>query len=185
MLLNDIEIAQYVHKYRMISPFTSEKVKIYGPSYGLSSAGYDCSLDGEYWLPKPSADIVDLKTITKDEMLELFDKSRGPAFTLLPGMFVLLVTKEWFRIPRTIKGKCMGKSTLRRVGMISDITPLEPGWEGRLVLELNFTFPRPVRIHEGMGLCQVEFETINEPRKDYAAGGGKYQGQIGITPGHI
>ena len=161
MLLNDIEIEQYAIEQGMISPFVPSKVKDKGPSYGLSTAGYDCSLDAEFWLPKPSADVVDISTITRAEMEDLFDKHISESFVLLPGMFVLLATREWFKIPRTIKGRCAGKSTLRRVGMISDITPLEPGWEGNLVLELNFTFPRPVRIHAGMGVCQVEFDTIN------------------------
>jgi deoxycytidine triphosphate deaminase len=168
----------------MIEPFITEKRKDKGPSYGLSSAGYDAQLDNRFWIAKPGYEAIDIANPPPPE--DIFEEHVGDSITLMPGMFVLLVTKEYFRIPQHIIGRCTGKSTLRRLGLINDMTPLEPGWEGRLVVELNFTFPRPVILHAGMGICQIVFEKMEaECRDDYAASGGKYMHQQGITAAKV
>jgi dCTP deaminase len=116
-------------------------------------------------------------------MTELFDVYEGDSWVLMPGMFVLMHTREYFRMPRDLQGQAAGKSTLRRLGKISDMTPLEPGWHGHLVVELNFTFPRPVRVHAGMGICQIVFHELAKAcERDYVELGAKYHGQTGVTP---
>lgn len=166
----------------LISPFVEGKIGDSGPSYGLSSHGYDCRLSGEFWIPRGGAKIVDLRRLPPDK--ELYEVVHAHEIVLPPGTFMLAVTMEWFRLPRWLKGTCYGKSTLRRLAVITDATPLEAGWEGNLVLEINSTFPRPVLYYAGMGICQVEFHTIEggDVAQDYVERGGKYQGQSGVTP---
>jgi dCTP deaminase len=182
-VLPDFEIKRLALECNMISPFVDTKMKENGPSYGLSSAGYDCRMANTIWIAKPSATIIDIKDLDPRKIKELFDQSTGDSFILMPGMFVLVSTVEWFIIPRDIVGRCTGKSTLRRLGHINDLTPLECGWTGNLVVELNFIFPSPIKIYAGMGVAQISFDRLENPcQHDYADLGGKYQGQVGIVP---
>lgn len=176
--LSDKKLKEVQSKYNMISPFVDHKCRELGPSYGLSSAGYDCSLGNKIWIAKPSSGIVDVKSLPLAK--DLFDEHEGDSFVIMPGMFVLGSTREHFKIPNHIIGKCYDKSTHRRLGKVSGATPLEPGWHGHLVIELNFLAPWPIRIHSGMGVCQIIFEEI-EGKVETPYGNNKYQGQTGIT----
>jgi dCTP deaminase len=181
-VLPDFMICERVRRERLIEPFVAEQVRNKGPSSGLSPAGYDCTMAPEYWVAKPGSEVIDVRTLDKERMHEFFDIYEGPDFVVMPGMFLLLFTAEYFRMPRDLIGRCTGKSTLRRLGLLNDLTPLEPGWHGQLVVELNFTFPRPIRIHAGMGICQVVFDRLVAPcQADYVDRGGKYHLQTGVT----
>jgi dCTP deaminase len=168
----------------MIEPFEPIKTRPEGttlPSHGLSSGGYDARMGRTLWIAKPGSEVIDLAHLPRME--ELFEVHEADSFVLMPGMFVLLHTMEYFRIPRDITGTAAGKSTLRRLGKVSDMTPLEAGWHGNLVVELNFTFPRPIKVYAGMGICQVLFNRMEAPcRRDYVDLGAKYHGQTGVTP---
>lgn len=178
-MLNDRAIADRAAQ-GMITPFCDHKCRELGPSYGLGSAGYDCRLGDTLWIARPGAGIVDVADPRAIE--EMFDPVKARSWVLMPGMFVLGATVEHFAIPRDLVGLCIGKSTLRRLGHVADMTPLEPGWHGNLVLELNFTLPRPVRIHAGMGIAQIMFDELSEHCvRDYGDLKGKYQGQTGVV----
>jgi dCTP deaminase len=183
----------------MIEPF-SEGVSGGGVvSYGLTSAGYDLRLAPEIWAFKnTSGESMDPKRFhDKDYCSRMFDKvldiadgekpwTRDYAFTLPAHSYVLGRCYEYLRIPRYLKAHCVGKSTYARVGIVVNTTPLEPGWEGHLTLEIGNITPCPVRLYVMEGIAQLEFTLLNgEPEKDYGQRGGKYNKQIGVTPARI
>lgn len=166
----------------MIDPF-SEAVSGNGViSYGLSHAGYDLRLGPKILMFKnTSGERINPKRFNDEEyqkrMFDGFDYSAAfGSFTIPPHCYVLGYSLEYLRIPKMIKGRCVGKSTLARSGILINTTPLEPEWEGHLTIEIANITPCPAEIFVGEGIAQLEFETLNsEPQTTYR--GKKYQGQ--------
>lgn len=182
-VLNDNEI-RLLGDNGMITPFERQQVRqINGEkviSYGVSSFGYDARLAGEFMWPvrgqlDPKADTVDWESQTiADEC----------GFIIPPHGFVLARTVERFKMPDDVMAICVGKSTYARNGLIVNVTPLEPGWEGHVTLELSNTTDLPSVVYVGEGICQFVFFRGERPSVTYATregGPGKYQGQVGIT----
>ena len=186
----------------MIEPF-SEAVSGNGViSYGLSHAGYDLRLGPEILLFKNSYnEVIDPKKFNSSEYRNrVFDEINLPdtvmghriellqnyAVTIPPHGYILGRSYEYLRIPRHLKGRCVGKSTLARSGIIINTTPLEPGWEGHLTIEIGNITPCPAKVYVMEGIAQLEFELLTDPpEKDYAAKGGKYQNQVGVVPARV
>jgi dCTP deaminase len=178
-LLVDWEIREYVKKYKMLDPF-QENLKREGViSYGLSSMGYDIRVTDEFKVfTNVKQAVVDPKQFNPDSFIDL----KGPVCMVPPNSFALARSVEFFRMPRSILGICLGKSSYARCGIVVNITPLEPGWEGHLTIEISNTTPLPARIYSFEGIAQVLFfEAGSLPEVSYADRKGKYQGQEGIT----
>lgn len=174
----------------MIFPF-SEGVQGKGViSYGLTSAGYDLRL-GYYLLVFSNINslLIDPKLFSDEEYknqilhkAKLMEGKRGQYFVIPPNSYALGVSLEHIHIPRHLKGRCTGKSTYARQGLICNLTPVEPNWSGYLTIEMSNSTPCPAIVYAGEGISQLEFETLSSlPEKDYAEKGGKYQFQ-GNTP---
>lgn len=171
---------------RMIEPFEPEQVRGMVISYGLSSYGYDIRLADEFKTPlgldsanRPLASPLDPKSMPA----EVFVDSRADVFDLAPQTFVLARTLEYFRIPPNVLTLCVGKSSYARCGVLVNVTPFEPGWEGHATLCIANVGPWPVRLYAGEGVAQVLFLESDEPCEvTYADKRGKYQAQQGITP---
>lgn len=176
----------------MIHPF-SEGVQGGGVvSYGLSHAGYDLRLGDELLIFKNSwNEILDPKRFKDDDYRSrVFDlvKTRtrgvnvGLHFAIPAHSYALGASLEYLRIPNHIKGRCVGKSTYARCGILINTTPLEPGWEGHLTIEISNISPCPAFVYAGEGIAQLEFELLTAvPSINYADKAGKYQGQ-GASP---
>ena len=155
-----------------------------GPSYGLSSTGYDIRLSNKWKIPRPeNFGMVYQTSRDKDEVsdpnaiISLEDRTVD-AFLLMPGEFVLAVSLEHFKMPNDVMGLCTGKSTLARMGLMVLVTPLEVGWEGYLTLEMFNAGHQPINLTAGIGICQINFfKTEEPPHKSYMHRSGKYQGQ--------
>ena len=168
----------------MIHPFVARQVsRVEGRrvvSFGVSSYGYDVRCAPEFKVfTNLNSTIVDPKNFDPDSFVDV----RGDDCIIPPNSFALSRTVEYFRIPRDVLTVCLGKSTYARCGIIVNVTPLEPEWEGHVTLEFSNTTPLPAKIYAGEGVAQVLFfqsdEVCEESYKDRA---GKYQGQTGITP---
>lgn len=190
MRLNDVQIMKRVAKEGMISPFIGTQIReeelVNGVrkvvSYGLSSAGYDIRLGRHFkvfaqnW-EEPA--FVDPKAGKRH--FEDYEAECG--YVLIPpNSFILGESLEVFKIPEDIVGTCVGKSTYARAGIIVNVTPLEPGWQGRLTLEISNTSPLSAKVYALEGIAQVLFEKIDHPKVTYADRKGKYQDQPGVTP---
>lgn len=178
-ILVDWEIRDYCKKYRMLDPF-EESLKREGViSYGLSSMGYDIRVTDEYKIfTNVKQAVVDPKQFNPDSFIDF----KGTTCVIPPNSFALARSVEYFRMPRSILGICLGKSSYARCGIVVNITPLEPGWEGHLTIEISNTTPLPARIYSFEGIAQVLFfESGSLPEISYADRKGKYQGQQGIT----
>ena len=178
-ILVDWETREYVKKYQMLDPF-EEKLKREGViSYGLSSMGYDIRVTDEYKVfTNVHQAVVDPKNFDPNSFVDL----KGAACVIPPNSFALARSVEYFRMPRSVLGFCLGKSSYARCGIVVNITPLEPGWEGHLTIEISNTTPLPARIYSFEGIAQVLFfEAGSIPETTYADRKGKYQGQQGIT----
>lgn len=164
---------------RMIEPFVENLTREGVISYGLSSYGYDARVADEFKIfTNVDSAIVD----PKDFSPQSFVDRKTDVCIIPPNSFVLARTVEYFRIPRDTLVICLGKSTYARCGIIVNVTPLEPEWEGHVTLEFSNTTPLPAKIYAGEGACQFLFlkgegicETSYRDRK------GKYQGQTGVT----
>lgn len=173
---------------RMIEPF-SEPVSGNGViSYGLTSAGYDLRLADEFVVFKNVYDeAINPKWFNDSEYVAKVTEKviASPFFRLPPHSYVLGRSLEYLRVPRWLKGRCTGKSTYARSQILINTTPLEPGWEGHLCIEIGNVGPSPAIVHVGEGIAQLEFELltdISEQTYDRKHGvGGKYQGQTGVT----
>lgn len=161
----------------MIADGTMPKEKIV--SYGTSSYGYDVRCAPEFKIfTNINSTIVDPKHF--DE--KCFVDVEGPECIIPPNSFALARTVEYFRIPRDVLVVCLGKSTYARCGIIVNVTPLEPEWEGHVTLEFSNTTPLPARIYAGEGVAQMLFFRGSEPcETSYKDRKGKYQGQTGVT----
>jgi len=167
----------------MIEPFEPNQVReIDGRkivSYGTSSYGYDIRCSDDFKLfTNINCTIVDPKNFDSNSFVEV----KGDYCIIPPNSFALARTVEYFRIPRNVLTICLGKSTYARCGIIVNVTPFEPEWEGYVTLEFSNTTPLPAKIYANEGVAQVIFLESDEPcETSYKDRGGKYQGQIGVT----
>ena len=178
-ILVDWEIREYARKYRMLEPF-EERLKRDGViSYGLSSMGYDIRITDEYKIfTNVRQAVVDPKAFDPNSFIDF----KGATCVIPPNSFALARSVEYFRLPRSVMGICLGKSSYARCGIVVNITPLEPEWEGHLTIEISNTTPLPARIYSFEGIAQVLFfEAGALPEVSYADRKGKYQAQQGIT----
>ncbi len=169
---------------KMIEPFIDGQVRINDNdervvSYGLSSYGYDIRVADEFKVfTNVYSSIVDPKFFNEDSFVDV----KGKVCVIPPNSFALARSIEYFRIPRNILTLCLGKSTYARCGIIVNVTPFEPEWEGHVTIEISNTTPLPAKIYANEGIAQVIFfEAAEQCEISYADRGGKYQGQIGIT----
>ncbi len=176
-------IETMAREHGMIEPFEPEQVNGGTISYGISSYGYDLRVADEYKIfTNVNNSIVDPKQVDPKSFIDF----KGPVCIIPPNSFALARSVEYFRIPRDIITLCVGKSTYARCGIIVNVTPFEPEWEGYVTLEISNTTPLPARIYSFEGICQVLFFEGSEPcRISYKDKGGKYQKQLGITPAKI
>ena len=163
----------------MIDPFEGRQVRDGVISYGVSSYGYDMRVAREFKIfTNVMASIVDPKEFDPRSFVDV----KGPQCIIPPNSFALARTVEYFRIPRDVLVVCLGKSTYARCGIIVNVTPLEPEWEGHVTLEFSNTTPLPAKIYANEGACQFLFLQGNEPCEiSYRDKAGKYQGQRGVT----
>lgn len=164
----------------MIEPFVPEQRRIDGgPSFGLSSMGYDIRLGRRVKSMRVSVTnhALDLRRPAADDWVQYQTSS----LMLRPGEAILAESVERFCLPPDIFGTCYGKSSLARHFIHVLVTPLEPGWEGVLTLEIVNHASRPVILHAGDGICQIRFDRGDRPDVSYADRGGRYQGQVGVT----
>ncbi len=162
----------------MIEPFVDHQVRDGVISFGVSSYGYDIRVADEYKIfTNVFSAVVDPKKFDPNSMVDF----KGEVCTIPPNSFALARTVEYFRIPRGVLAVCLGKSTYARCGIIVNVTPFEPGWEGVVTLEISNTTPLPARIYSGEGIAQVLFFEGDEPCEvSYADKKGKYQKQQSI-----
>jgi len=175
----DTWIKKMALEYDMIKPFEPGQIKNGNISYGLSSYGYDIRIADEFKIFKGSKDsVIDPKKITPG----LFEDFRGEACIISPNSFILARSVEYFKIPRNTLALCTGKSTYARIGVIVNVTPLEPSWEGYLTIEISNTSPCPVKLYANEGIAQVVFlESTEVCQISYADRKGRYQSQKAIT----
>ena len=178
-VLSDKWIKEMVRTNNMISPFENKQVRDNKISYGLSSFGYDARVSNEFKIfTNVNSEIVDPKNFK----LNNFISKKGDECVIPPNSFVLSSTVEYFRIPNDIMVICLGKSTYARCGIIVNVTPLEPSWEGNVTLEFSNTTPLPAKIYANEGAAQFIFLKGNEkPDITYADRNGKYMKQSGVT----
>ena len=163
----------------MISPFTDEQIKTGTISYGVSSYGYDIRVADEYKIfTNVNNSIIDPKNFDANSFVDF----KGDLCIVPPNSFALARSVEYFKIPRKILTICVGKSTYARCGIIVNVTPFEPEWEGYVTLEISNTTPLPAKIYSNEGLCQVLFfESDEDCEVSYKDKSGKYLKQVGIT----
>ena len=180
---SDNWIRQMAKEYRMIEPFEPEQVRENAAgrivSYGTSSYGYDVRCSNEFKIfTNINAAVVDPKAFDASSFIEF----HGEVCIIPPNSFALARTIEYFRIPRNVLTICVGKSTYARCGIIVNVTPFEPEWEGYVTLEFSNTTPLPAKIYANEGVAQVIFfESEEECEISYKDRKGKYQGQTGVT----
>jgi dCTP deaminase len=172
-------IVRMAREHRMIEPFVEDQVRDGVISYGVSSYGYDIRVADEFKIfTNVFSAVVDPKHFDPKSMVDF----RGEVCVIPPNSFALARTVEYFRIPRTVLTVCLGKSTYARCGIIVNVTPFEPEWEGFVTLEISNTTPLPARIYANEGIAQVLFFEADEPcLKSYADKKGKYQAQKTIA----
>lgn len=166
-------------EHGMIEPFVESQVRQGVISYGLSSYGYDIRVADEFKIfTNVYSTVVDPKQFDPKSMVDF----KGDVCVIPPNSFALARTVEYFRVPRDVLCVCLGKSTYARCGIIVNITPFEPGWEGYVTLEISNTTPLPAKIYANEGIAQVLFFEADEPCEvSYDERKGKYQGQQGIV----
>jgi len=166
-------------KSDMISPFEDKQVSESKISYGLSSYGYDIRVTDEYKIfTNVNNSIIDPKKFDENSFVNF----KGDVCIVPANSFALARSVEYFKIPRNVLTVCLGKSTYARCGIIVNVTPFEPEWEGHVTLEISNTTPLPAKIYSNEGLCQVLFfESDEECETSYKDKKGKYQKQTGIT----
>jgi len=163
----------------MIKPFVEKQVREGVISYGLSSYGYDIRVSSEFKLfTDIHSTVVDPKEFNPKSFVDIVADS----IVIPPNSFALARTVEYFKIPRNVLTVCLGKSTYARCGIIVNVTPFEPEWEGTATFEISNTTPLPARIYANEGIAQVLFFESDEPcETSYADKKGKYQKQIEVT----
>ena len=172
-------IRRMCREHGMIEPFEEKQVREGVVSYGVSSYGYDIRVADEFKIfTNVMSTVVDPKNVDPASMVDF----RGDVCLVPPNSFALARTIEYFRIPRNVLTITMGKSTYARCGIITNVTPFEPEWEGFVTLEISNTTPLPAKIYANEGIAQVLFFQSDEAcQTSYADRQGKYQGQQGIV----
>ena len=178
-VLSDKWIRKMVSEHKMISPFEDKQIRQNKISYGLSSFGYDARVSNEFKIfTNVNSEIVDPKNFKASN----FVTKNVSECIIPPNSFVLASTVECFKIPKDVLVVCLGKSTYARCGIIVNVTPLEPGWEGHVTLEFSNTTPLPAKVYANEGVAQFIFLKGNEtPETTYSDRNGKYMGQTGVT----
>ncbi len=180
---SDKWICRMAAEHKMIEPFVSSQVRYVDGkkvvSYGTSSYGYDVRCAEEFKIfTNVHSGIVDPKNFDKSSFIDI----KANICIIPPNSFALARTVEYFRIPRNVLTICLGKSTYARCGIIVNVTPLEPEWEGHVTLEFSNTTPLPAKIYANEGVAQMLFLESDEIcETSYLDRGGKYQGQQGVT----
>lgn len=180
---NDRWIQQMAEQHGMIEPYEPKMISATNSgkivSYGTSSYGYDVRCANEFKVfTNINSAIVDPKHFDPQSFVDI----KSDVCIIPPNSFALARTIEYFRIPRDVLTICLGKSTYARCGIIVNVTPLEPEWEGHVTLEFSNTTPLPAKIYAGEGCAQMLFLQSNEPcQTSYKDRKGKYQGQTGVT----
>ena len=176
---SDKWIARMSKSHEMITPYEDKQVRDGKISYGVSSYGYDIRVSNEYKIfTNVNSSIVDPKNFDANSFVDF----KGDVCIVPPNSFALARSVEYFKIPRNVLTICVGKSTYARCGIIVNVTPFEPEWEGYVTLEISNTTPLPAKIYSNEGLCQVLFFESDEVcEKSYKDKKGKYQNQTGIT----
>lgn len=172
-------IRRMASECRMIEPYADSQVRNGVISYGVSSYGYDIRVFDEFKIfTNVYSAVVDPKNFDPRSMVDY----KGDICVIPPNSFALARTVEYFRIPRKVLTVCLGKSTYARCGIIVNVTPFEPEWEGYVTLEISNTTPLPAKIYSNEGIAQVLFfEADEECETSYADKKGKYQGQQSIV----
>ena len=178
-ILADSQIRDRAQAEGMISPFVEKQTRDGVISYGLSSYGYDARCSDEFMIfTNVDNAIVDPKNFSRQSFVE----RKTDVCVIPPNSFVLTRTVEYFKIPRDVLVVCLGKSTYARCGLIVNVTPLEPGWEGHVTLEISNTTPLPAKVYANEGVAQFLFFQGSAPCEvSYADRKGKYMGQTGVT----
>jgi dCTP deaminase len=184
---SDRWIRRMAREHRMIDPFVDGQVRELDRqgrkviSYGLSSYGYDMRVAPEFKIfTNVLSAVVDPKQFDSKSFVEF----EGDVCIVPPNSFALARSVEYFRIPRNCLTICVGKSTYARCGIITNVTPFEPEWEGYVTLEISNTTPLPAKIYANEGICQVLFFEADDDdicETSYADKAGKYQAQTGVT----
>ena len=178
-ILSDAQIRYLSQNEEMIAPFVEKQTAEGKISYGLSSYGYDarCSREFKIFTNVDNA-IVDPKDFSDDSFVD----RETDVCIIPPNSFVLTRSVEYFKIPKDVLVVCLGKSTYARCGLIVNVTPLEPGWEGHVTLEISNTTPLPAKVYANEGVAQFLFFKGSAPcETTYADRAGKYMGQTGVT----
>jgi dCTP deaminase len=175
----DSWIRRMAREHGMIEPFEDAQVRKGTISYGLSSYGYDMRVADEFKIfTNVNSAIVDPKQFDERSFVNL----QADVCIVPPNSFALARSVEYFRIPRNVMTLCVGKSTYARCGIITNVTPFEPEWEGYVTLEISNTTPLPAKIYANEGACQFLFLQGEQPcETSYLDKRGKYQGQRGVT----
>ncbi|HET6639693.1 MAG TPA: dCTP deaminase [Gemmatimonadota bacterium] len=172
-------IVRMAKEHGMIEPFAERQVREGVISYGVSSFGYDVRVADEF---KIFTNVFTATVDPKNFDPRSFVDWKSETCIVPPNSFALARSVEYFRIPRNILTICVGKSTYARCGIIVNVTPFEPEWEGHVTLEISNTTPLPAKIYANEGIAQVLFfESDDAPDVSYADRGGKYQAQRGVT----
>ncbi len=176
---SDKWIKKMASETKMIQPFVEDNIRSGSISYGLSSYGYDIRVSDEYKIfTNINNSVIDPKNFDDKS----FVNYKGDVCIVPANSFALARSIEYFKIPRNVLTICLGKSTYARCGIIVNVTPFEPEWEGHVTLEISNTTPLPAKIYSNEGLCQVLFFESDEAcEKSYLDKNGKYQSQKGIT----
>lgn len=176
---NDLWITRMAREEGMIDPFEERQVRTGVISYGVSSYGYDIRVADEFKIfTNVNTAIVDPKSFDPRSLVDV----RADVCIIPPNSFALARTVEYLRIPRNIITICVGKSTYARCGIIVNVTPFEPEWEGFATLEISNTTPLPAKVYANEGIAQVLFlEADEECEISYADKKGKYQAQVGVV----
>ena len=184
MIKPDKWITKMALEHKMIEPFESSQVRNGVISYGVSSYGYDMRLSNEFRIfHGTEGAVIDPKSVNEKS----FEDVKTDTFITIPAnSYVLAKSMEYFRIPRSILTICFGKSTYARCGVIVNVTPFEPEWEGYVTLGISNTAPKPARLYANEGIAQVIFMEADEQcLTSYADKKGKYQAQKVITAAKI
>ena len=176
---SDRWIRRMALEHDMINPFNDRQMREGVISYGLSSYGYDLRVADEFKIfTNVNSSIVDPKNFDRNSFIDV----KGASVLVPPNSFALARSVEYFKIPRDVLTICVGKSTYARCGIIVNVTPFEPEWEGFVTLEISNTTPLPAKIYANEGLCQILFFQSDEPCEvSYKDKAGKYQEQAGIV----
>ncbi|MBI4680007.1 MAG: dCTP deaminase [Nitrospirae bacterium] len=178
MVKNDRWIKEMAEK-GMITPFAENQVREGIISYGISAYGYDLRITDKFKIfTNVNSTIIDPKKFDPNSLIDF----KGDVCIIPPNSFVLATSVEYFNIPRDLIVICLGKSTYARCGIVVNVTPLEPEWEGHVTIEISNTTPLPAKIYANEGIAQVIFLGAEEIcRVSYKDKAGKYQAQKGIT----